>query len=180
VIRGAMSNQETVAHLTGLIAGDRIEKYYAGWCSECEKKVITADAKTRANAIKAQAAEIIVRLNDPDAAPDLWAQLVKDSPFDSNEAEVCRGEAQPVTAASGNAAMSRMLAKIAAGWGMFGGPEAPPPAVEYKNGFGVTLTEEMAAYRREARISGSRANPHGILKIEHHSECPYKPEPVNA
>ncbi len=163
------SNESAIEHLNNLIAGDRIERDHSPYCDLCGN-VITAKAQASANVIKGLAAEIIVRLNAPDAAPDLWAQLVKDTKFDSFDAAVCRGEASrsPETDASRN--IKFFLDRVQVGSGRYGGPEPPrrtAEAIEADKQQRVAYWKEYA--HREPQMFK-------VKGPKHLGDCPNRPK----
>jgi hypothetical protein len=165
------SNESAIEHLNLLIAGDRIERDHSPYCDLCGN-VITAKAQVAANVIKGMAAEIIVRLNAPDAAPDLWAQLVKHTKFDNFDAAVCRGEAEasrsPETDAARN--IKLFLDRVMAGSGRYGDPEPPrrtAEALEADKQRHVAYWEEYK--RREPQMFK-------VKGPKHLNDCPNRPK----
>ncbi len=165
-----MSNQSTIEHLNSLIAGERVERYHAPWCNLCHEIVITEDAKAKANAIKAQAAKIIVKLIEPGAGTDAWADLLKGTPFDNFDARVCRGEVSRYLPDGGDSHsnVKALLAMMISG-GNLGGPEPPAPSPEEIEADKQRHRDYWTEYERRTPELFTTTQP------KHHTECPNQP-----
>jgi hypothetical protein len=173
------SNESAIAHLSGLIAGDRIERGYTRFCSLCMEQVMTAENQIKINDIKARAASIVVRLNEPDADPGLWAVLLKDSPFDNFDAKVCRGEAvrSDGTEAAASAMLKAFSEMMHSGSGTLGFPE-PANASERAKEADKSSKQRHIAYWEDFKNRSSL-----LFRFEgprHLDDCPNRAEPVAA
>ena len=167
------SNESTIEHLNNLIAGDRIERYHSPNCDLCGP-VLTDEAKATVAEIKTRAAGIVLQLSSPDAAPDLWAQLLKATPFDSFDAKVARGEVQRTTEGTDEATKVRIRAFLdmaLASEGYFGGPDGRPPLP-------VEEIEAATQRLRDLRAELARKEPelYKVRAPRHLTNCPNREE----
>jgi len=157
------NNQETIAHLTEFIGSDRAEIHYGAWCDRCGERFVTVAARQKAGEAKQLAAQIIMALNQPDAASDTWAQLVKDTVFDNFNAAICRGEYPSESRPYEGKAWSHWITERASFMNgihvvaqfPFGEPSYPTP-----------ITPEQIEEGKKRYQEAGRA---------HHAECPSKP-----
>lgn len=167
------SNKTAVDHLSEFIASDRAEIYYGTWCDGCGNRFVTPESTRKAGEAKQLAAGIILKLNQPDAAPDAWATLVRDTPFDNFAGSVTRAE-YPADTAHNNDNYIRWVVEKASqltpnGRAIslcpFGTPPEPAQSPEQQEARRQRCHDYWVEFKR-------RTPELFAVKFRHHSECP--------